>query len=65
MIVGRIAFGTILTIVVFSAWINLFAFDPDDDEYQISHALSTVVGMLEHVAFIDLAIKFLIGRGVF
>ena len=65
MIVGRVAFGTILTIVVFSAWINLFIFDPDNDEYRMSHALSTVVGILEHVAFIILAMKFLIERGVF
>lgn len=65
MILGRVAFGTILTIVVFSAWINLFMFSPDDDEYRMSHALSTVVGILEHVTFIVLAMKFLIERGVF
>lgn len=64
MIIGRVAFGTILTIIVFSAWIRLFIFNPDDDEFGMGHALSTVVGMLEHVAFIVLVMKFLIGRGV-
>lgn len=61
---GRIAFGTILTVVVFSAWIRLFIFDPDSDEFGVWHSISTVVGMLEHVAFVALAMKFLIGIGV-
>lgn len=65
MIVGRVSFGTILTIIVFSAWIDLFMFDPDNDEYRMSHAISTVVGILEHAAFIVLVMKFLIERGVF
>lgn len=64
MILGRIAFGTILTIIVFSAWIRLFVFNPDDDEFAIGHSISVAVGMLEHVAFIVLVMKFLIGRGV-
>ena len=64
MILGRVAFGTILTVVVFSAWIRLFIFNLDDDEFGVWHSISIVVGMLEHVAFIVLIMKFLIGRGV-
>lgn len=64
MILGRVAFGTILTVIVFSAWIRLFIFDPDDDEFGIWHTISTMVGILEHVAFVVLAMNFLIGIGV-
>lgn len=64
MILGRIAFGTILTLTVFSAWIRLLTFNPDVDEFTIWHGISTVVDMLEHIAFIVLVMKFLIGKGV-
>ncbi len=64
MILGRVAFGIILTIIVFSAWIKLFIFDPDDDEFWLPHVAATIVGIVEHVTLIVLLMKYLIERGV-